>query len=418
MNSTVRNKLWTRDFTIITLGSAVSMLGNTMSGFAMGLLVLDYTNSSLLYAVYMIVYTLPQIITPIFSGALLDRFSRKKTIYTLDFISAGLYMTVATLFLFDLFNIVFFMCFAFLVGIINSFYMVAYSSFYPLLISEGNYQKAYSIEGILETFSALMIPVATFFYKMLGIMPLFYVNGGFFLIAAIMEIRIRQDEEYIENQRKSVEGEQVGAFRRMFMDIREGLHYMKTEKSLLAVTLYFFICFLAYGATSVLTLPYFKTTFPDGEYVYMLVWGMGVVGRMIGGLIHYKFRLPVKSRYRVALSVYIIIALLEAFYLYCPIPVMMAMCFLAGIGGVTSYTIRISATQSYVPHEKKGRFNGAFNMMTTVGSLIGQMSAGALSVVMGTRTIIMIYLCFNALAAIVIIGGAGRHVKQMYNRQR
>ncbi len=40
--------LWTRDFTIITLGSVISMLGNSMSGFALSLLVLDYTGSNLL----------------------------------------------------------------------------------------------------------------------------------------------------------------------------------------------------------------------------------------------------------------------------------------------------------------------------------------------------------------------------------
>ena len=33
--------LWTRDFTIITLGSVVSMLGSVLAGFAMSLLVLD-----------------------------------------------------------------------------------------------------------------------------------------------------------------------------------------------------------------------------------------------------------------------------------------------------------------------------------------------------------------------------------------
>jgi len=42
------------------------------------------------------------------------------------------------------------------------------------------------------------------------------------------------------------------------------------------------------------------------------------------------------------------------------------------IGGITSYTIRISATKSYVSYEKKGRFNGAFNMLSTVDALIGE----------------------------------------------
>ena len=38
---TTRPKLWTRDFTIITAGSVISMFGNAMSGFAMSLMVLD-----------------------------------------------------------------------------------------------------------------------------------------------------------------------------------------------------------------------------------------------------------------------------------------------------------------------------------------------------------------------------------------
>ena len=63
--------LWTRDFTIITLGSVISMLGNSMSGFALSLLVLDYTGSNLLYAIYIATFTLPQIVMPIFSGAIL-----------------------------------------------------------------------------------------------------------------------------------------------------------------------------------------------------------------------------------------------------------------------------------------------------------------------------------------------------------
>ena len=84
--------LWTKNFTIIALGSAVSMLGNAVSGFGMGLLVLDYTNSILLYSFSMVIYALPKLIVPILAGPYLDRFSRRKVIYTLDFISAGMFL--------------------------------------------------------------------------------------------------------------------------------------------------------------------------------------------------------------------------------------------------------------------------------------------------------------------------------------
>lgn len=51
-----QQKLWTRDFTIITLGSVVSMVGGTMTGFAISIMVLDYTGSTFLYALFNICF--------------------------------------------------------------------------------------------------------------------------------------------------------------------------------------------------------------------------------------------------------------------------------------------------------------------------------------------------------------------------
>ena len=39
-------RLWTRDFTIITIGSVISLLGNMLSGFAVSLMKLDKTDCS------------------------------------------------------------------------------------------------------------------------------------------------------------------------------------------------------------------------------------------------------------------------------------------------------------------------------------------------------------------------------------
>mgnify|MGYP002231336304 CR=1 FL=1 len=99
------------------------------------------------------------------------------------------------------------------------------------------------------------------------------------------------------------------------------------------------------------------------------------------------------------------------------LPVMMVSCFLTGILGVTSYTIRISATQSYVPDEKKGRFNGAFNMLNTVGSFTGNLLAGALVAFLPVRGVLTGFMLVTAAAAIVVIGGGRRDVSAIYNRQ-
>ena len=411
------NPLWTRDFTILTLGSVVSMFGNAMSGFAMSLLVLDISGSTLLFALYIAMYTLPQIIMPVFSGAILDRFSRKKTIYTLDFISAGLYVVMALVLFSGWFSFPLFLIYCFVLGSIESIYMVAYESFYPLLISEGNYQKAYSIASVLETFSAVMIPISTFFYNKIGLAPLLLANSVCFLIAAILETQIKTNEQYIETQKSTAEKD-LGPIRQMFKDTREGFRYLTAEKGLLAIAVYFGFSSFAMGVSSVITLPYFKGTFDNGEYIYMVVWGMALIGRAIGGGVHYKLKIPSHLRYGIALAVYIAISLFEAFYLFLPIPLMMILCFLNGAGGVTSYTIRVSATQSYVPDEKKGRFNGVFGMINTVGALAGELIAGLLTVFMPERLVLMSALLLCAAAAIFVIGGCHKPVAEIYNRQQ
>ena len=409
--------LWTRDFTIITLGSVVSMLGNALSGFAMSLMVLDISKSTLLYAVFIAMYTLPQLFVPIVSGAILDRFSRKKTIYTLDFLSSFLYALMALLLSTGWFSFPVFAVYCFVLGSIQSTYMVAYESFYPLLISEGNFQKAYSIASVLETLSAVMVPVSAFLYRQIGLSPLLGINALCFLIAAIMETQIRADEDYLETQ-KETRQEELKATGQMLRDIREGFAYLLSEKGLLAVAVYFAFSAVCGGISTVIVLPWFKSVYENGEYTYMLVWGMALVGRAIGGLIHYRVTIPPEHRYRTALTVYIVISVLEGVYLFTPIPVMMALCFLVGIGGITSYTIRISATQSYVPDERKGRFNGAFNMISTAGALAGEVLAGGLTLVMPERIVLLAAMLLCALAAIVFIGGNREHVAQIYNRSQ
>ena len=406
--------LWTRDFTILTIGTVVSMLGSALSWFAMDLLVLDYTGSTLLFAVYGMVFMLPNALSPILIGPFLDRFSRKKTIYTLDFITAGLFAAVALLMYTGHFSFWLLAGANFLLGAINGIYGVAYDSFYPLLISEGNFRKAYSVASTLETLSAVMVPISTLVYKLFGIIPLLLANTVSFFVAAVMETRIRAEENYIE--RRSAVGDSCPV-RRFTSDFQEGLTYLKAERGLLAIAVYFFFSALTGGMTQVVTLPYFRRTFTDGEYMYMLVWGMSSLARFLGGAAHYRVRLPVEKKFAIAFFVYICLAVLEGSYLFFPVPVMMCMTFLSGMMGITSYNIRASSTQQYVPDEKKGRFNGVFGTLSTVGMLLGQGAAGLLSKVVGERPIAVIANAACLLAAVIFIGGRRKEVALIYNRE-
>lgn len=406
-----KNPLWTKNFTIITWGTVVSMLGNAIAGFALGLLVLDYTGSTFLYAFHMVMYNLPKVVAPTLAGPFLDKFSRRKTIYTLDFISALLYGLFAWLIVSGLFNYGFLIAGCLLLGTIDSVYRVAYDSFYPMLISEGNYTKAYSIQSTLESLTMLMIPVSAFLYNLIGIAPLFLINMASFFVAAVMETQIKKEEDYVKREEERFG---LAQYRKTFA---EGVQFLKGERGLLAITAYFTVSALTGGAFSTIILPYFKMNFANGEYVYILTMGWAVVGRLIGGAVHYKVKYPTEKKFAIALTVYIVISIIEGTLLYFPVPVMAVLCLTEGLLGVTSYNIRISATQSYVPDERKGRFNGIFQMFSMIGLLSGQFLSGVFTVYIPERAVLSGFMVLGLVGAISLMGGNAKHVKKIYNRQ-
>ena len=405
-------KLWTKNFTIITLGTAVSLFGNVISGFATGLLVLDYTGSVFLFAIYMILFDLPRVIMPQVIGPILDKFSRRKMIYTLDFMSAAIYGLFGLILLKGDINYVLLTIGCAILGIISSIYTVAYDSFYPLLITEGNMGKAYSISSTMESLLMIVTPLSAYLYHTIGIAPLFFIDCASYFIAAVFETQIRVKEEYV------IEKGQKFGLSQYKETFKEGMDYLKLEPGLMAVACYFMFSSFSGGANMIIGLPYFRGVYGTmGEYIFMIVGGAMMVGRLLAGVFHYRHKLKPESKFNIAFIVYLSIALIGGSYLFTPVPCMVAMTFASGVLGMTSYNIRIAATQAYVPHEKKGRFNGTFQMMSTFGMLTGELLAGAMADYMNKR---MVLVCFSALefaAAWMFMYRKRKDVSKIYNRE-
>ena len=149
-----QNKLWTYDFTVITIGSFISMVGSTLASFSISLVVLDYTGSTFLYMIFHVCYQLPMVVMPLLAGPYLDRMSRKKMIYTLDYASAGIFALMYLLLQSGWMNYALLLGGSVALGAINGVYTVAYDSFYPNLISPGNAQRAYSVSSMPPALSA------------------------------------------------------------------------------------------------------------------------------------------------------------------------------------------------------------------------------------------------------------------------
>ncbi|MBD5155691.1 MAG: MFS transporter [Oscillibacter sp.] len=416
-----RQTLWTYDFTVITIGSLISLVGNSMSNFALSLVVLDYTGSTFLYMLFNVSFQLPIMICPVLAGPYLDRMSRKKVIYTLDFLSAGIYFVLFLLMRGGWFSYPALFAVSLLTGAIDGIYVVAFDSFYPNLITEGNFQKGYSIYGMLVDLSGLVGPLASvIYYQMGGAASLFAINAVSFLAAACFEVTIRFQETHMADAPQETAQSAFGQFRR---ELREGVDYIRGEKGLLLIALYFMTLSVA-GSTDELTLPYFLNhaerfaVWPvAAATLYAVLANFMVAGRLAGGVVQYKTQVPKEKKFSVALVVYVVTTALAGSVLFLPVPLMAVSFFLNGVLGVTSYTIRSAAMQSYVPDNKRARFNGIFQMITFLGSVVGSLAVGALAEILPERGIVVGANILQLGAIYLFIWRGREHVKKVYNRE-
>lgn len=427
-----KNRLWSRDFTIITLGSFISMLGAAVVSCAFGFLVYDKTESSLLYALTMVAFVVPQLTVPIFAGAFFDRHSRRKAIYILDYMSTVLFVIVTIVCYFDVFSYGLSLVIVLIFGSINAVYMVAYDSFYPNLITKGNYGKAYAISSLLYPIaSTVMVPVAGWAYDRVGVVPLFAFSTVAFFITATFETFVRAKEPHLIALSDNPVVEKKQPLKQFNTDLKFGLGYIKQEKGLLVITLYFF-CTMAAGAVlSTLYLPFLRTNFPTvdvrlgnrtfvwtSSFLYSIIMGSNTVGRLIGGLVHYLKKLDPKKKFSIALFVYITIGVLDAVVLFLPYWWLMAILqIFSGMLAVTSFNIRISGTQNHVPDNVRARFNGTFALITMAGQMLGQLAGGAFGERFDPRFIVLFAMVFNMIAIWAIMFAGRKYVKPIYNNQ-
>ncbi len=406
----MKNRLWTKNFTIITVGSAISMFGDCLVYYALGFTILERTGSSFLYSLFFVVVMLPMLFMPMLAGPYLDRFSRRKAIYTLDYVSSALFFIAAIVASSGFFNYIFYLIIGVFAGSVMAVYMVAYDSFYPMLISEGNYSKAYSVSSLLYPLAnTIMAPVSAVAYQSLGLFPIFLIDAFSFLIAASIETQIKQEETQLMRNMSSTFNFKT--------ELKEGIDYLKNNAGLKAITGYFMLTMFVFGGVDMMMLPFFKSRCDLGVTKYAFVMSLETLGRISGGIFHYKYIFKQDRKYRIALFVYIVLTLMDVVVFFSPYYVMVVLLFVVGMLGVTSYNIRTSATQSYVPNDKRGRFNSIFLVMTTAGQVLGQLSGGLLAEFFSIPYIVIGFCIINLFAVYYFIIRNSEDVKFIYNRQ-
>lgn len=406
----MKNTLWTKNFTIITLGTVISAIGGVAMGFALSFVVFDNTGSTLMMALFAAASSLPGIILPVLLSPYLDNFRRKPVIVGLDYLSAVIYLLFGLYLLKHSFSLPLYLLFSLACGSIGSVYNLAYDSLYPNLIPEGFAQKGYTVSGMLyPTVTMVMTPVASILYTRLGLGVLCIGEGLLLAAAASVETRIKV-EEYTKPGGKF-------SFRDYIGDFKEGFRYLKKEKGLLRIYGYMPITQGISQATEPLIRAWFRTAPGLNLTMYALFTTAEFIGRTIGGLVHYKFEIPPEKRFSLAYLVYVTYNIMDTVLLWLGFPLMLVNRGICGFLGINSATLRASSVQNYLPDNMRAKVNAVFNMLYALVPTLLTLAVGALGEVMDYRLCVTLVSAAGLLPCYLIMWRGREDVKEVYNRK-
>ena len=386
----MKQTLWTKNFTIITLGTIISSIGTAALNLVLSYVVFSETQSTFLSGAFGAISLIPQLLLPLLVSSYIDRIPRKPIIVILDFFNGLLALSFGYFVLKHGFNFGVYLTFSLLESSISSVYQIAYESLYPKLIPNGMSQKGYTISGMIyPTVTIISSPLGSILYTRVGIAPIIIVYGILLLVASFFEHFISiQEETSIHNF----------DFNQYKEDMKSTVQYLKEEKGIrnIYITMPFSQGFS--DGSEPLIMAYFSSTPGLGITLYSFFTVAQFIGRTIGGTFNYKVEFPKEKRFSICYFVYIFYAIMDAILLLLPYPLMLVNRALTGFCGINSATLRSSSVQNYIPDDKRAKLNAFMNVFYSLASMLFKLLFGFL----GEFIPIKILMIVGALSEIFV----------------
>jgi len=411
----MKQTLWTRNFTIITLGTLISAIGGVAMQLALSLVVFDQTESTLLSGLFTASGLVPGMTLPLLLAPVIDRCNRKRMIVALDYGSAVLYVLFFLYIRFFGFQYGAYILFSFLSGSIGAVYSITYSSWYPDLIPLGYEQKGYSVSSfIYPVTTTLVTPLAAIVYSRWGVDFIILTEGMLLAVAATFESMISWQHMPAEKRQESLS---IRA-KNYLQEMTEGIRYLKKEKGIRNMYTYMTITNATGNANLLMVMAHFQSSNVLTATMYSLLTSAETIGRAVGAVFHYLFKIPRNRRYWLTVRVYMLYEICDGILLFLAYPVMLVLRFLCGFLGTNTATLREAATQSYLPQDMRARVNGLFNVLISMGIVVVQMLAGALGEIFPYRYVALGFSLVAFVCILIFIVRNKEDVRKIYEYER
>lgn len=264
-----------RSFLVLWLGQVVSLLGTSLSGFALGIWVYQTTGSVTRFAIIALTTALPRVLLAPVAGALVDRWSRKRMLLLGD-TGAGL-STLGVLLLLSFgalepWHVYIATAFASVCSVAQT---PAYIASVPLLVPARHLGRANGMVQLGEAAARIAAPIsAGALLGIVGLRGIILIDLATFVYAIGTLLPVR-----VPSPARAAAGAGAGSLRD---EIRAGWRYLRTQRALLVLVVLFTASNFFMGMIEVLVTPLVLATGTPVELSQVMT--IGGVGMLTGSL--------------------------------------------------------------------------------------------------------------------------------------
>lgn len=288
MKAMKKEKLFTRNFTLLILGQVSSLTGNYTLKFALSMYVLEQTGSASIFAGMLSAALLPTVLLSPFGGILADRANRKHIMVALDALS-GLSVLAAGLLLPLGRELWVIGALLVLLSVLAAFESPTVQACVPQMVPPQNLVQGNAVVSQVSAVTSLVTPfLGSLFYTAFGIGPVFAAAVVCFWLTALLECMIRL--EYQKPPRTAG----IGAIVRE--DLAVSAHFLRREQpDILKLLLLAALAGMFVSGTAVVGFPYLVRTVLGLSATYYgaaesAMGAAAILGSLCAGLLGKKLR--------------------------------------------------------------------------------------------------------------------------------
>jgi MFS transporter, DHA3 family, macrolide efflux protein len=379
MNSFLQTLIQMRAFLTIWSGQFVSLIGSGITSFALDLWVYQRTGSVTQYALIALLNVIPPILVAPIAGVFVDRWDRRLTILSSDFIAALMTGLIALLFFTGNLQVWQIALITTVISTVGVFQRLALTASTKLLVSEQHLEQAVGLSQISESIGSLLVPALAgalvLMVKMEGVLLIDFATY-FVALFTLLLVKIPTHRQASESD-VSDQPQGWAALGTLRNELQCGWQYTLANPDILSLLFYFTVINFLIGLVSLLVVPMVLGFLNTSEAGAML--SIGSIGSLFGSLFiglvgGRKYRLTKTMFFGMGLGLCIILLGLQPSRIWITVAIFIGMLCFSLVNGISEVLFI-----SNVPVEIQGRVFGLQGMIAASSLPLAYVMAGPLT---------------------------------------